>query len=359
MSLNKIINIVFSPWSLALPIAFVLFIFIPIEFNKYRLDLVEKFDVERFKHLADLYYHDFDKDGISEQCYVCSNELGNAAVKITRDDQALVDQWNFAGSLIKIPKGVLFGDYDNNGQEEVYFFSQINDSIFIHAVEPFGCGVLLKNTYICTIRQVSGKFDYVINNIQLFDLNKNGYKEVIICVKAGFSLQPRSIFKLEVNSGLITKTPETGSIFIDLHVEDINEDGEYELFGDLQTTGNLSTLYPCHDSSVWLLIFDNELQFFFDPVEFKGYGAYFGLETTKTDSGNFIIGCYDYKGQENIEPQLCLFDLNGNMLRKKKLAKPNKDFYYRINKIPWDNFEHIYLFTKIGEVYKISSDLSK
>ncbi|MCD4698290.1 MAG: histidine kinase [Bacteroidales bacterium] len=355
--MKKFTNIITGPFLISLPIAVALIIFIPVDFIKYKLDIVEQWNVDSEKLGADLYFYDFDRDGISERCYIYSNSIGNAAIKITRDDHSLIDQWNFNGKLIKKSARVFFGDYDNNGLSEVYLFSLQDDSLFLNAIEPFGCGALLKNNFITTINKVKGKLDFSVGYAKLIDLDNNSYKEVVFNIKAGFSLQPRAIYKLDIKTKRIERTPNAGNMICVLRTKDINNDGYYELYGAMWTSGNLPTTYPYHDSSVWFMVIDHNLGFFFEPVEFPGYGASLTLEPVKSNKGNRMIALYDYYGVENIDPQLLLYNEKGELLKKKQLTKPSKKEYFSLRGITWDKDTYVYMFTREGAIYNISSDL--
>lgn len=356
--MKKFTNIITGPFLISLPIAVVLIIFIPVDFIKYKLDIVEQWNVDYEKGGADLYFYDFDQDGTSERCYIHSNSLGNTGIKITRDDHSLIDQWNFNGKLIIKSVSVFFGDYDNNGLAEVYLFSLKDDSLFLNAIEPTGCGLLLKNNFITTINKVKGKLDFSVGYAKLIDLDNNGYKEVVFNINAHFSLQPRAIYKLDIKTKRIERTPDAGAMIGIYRIEDINDDGYYELYGNMKTTGNLPTTYPYHDSSVWFMVIDYKLDFFFEPVEFPGYGASLTLEPVKTNRGNRIIALYDYYGEENIEPQLLLYNEKGKLLKKKRLIKPSKKRHFSLRAITWDKDPYVYMFTREGAIYNISPELN-
>ncbi|MBI9038647.1 MAG: histidine kinase [Bacteroidales bacterium] len=355
--MKKLINIITSPFLIALPIAFALIIFIPFNFQKYKLDLIDQLNVDKGKDGADLYFYDFDKDGISERCYICSNTIGNAAIKITRDDHSIIDQYNFDTKLIKELSKAFFGDYDNNGLSEVYFFSMEDDSVFLNAVEPLGCGYLLKNNFITTINKVDDKLDFRIRMAKLIDLDNNGLKDFVFKIHACFSLQPRAIYKFDIKTKCIERTPEAGSMISIYSVEDINDDGYLELFGTSNTTGNLPTTFPYHDSSVWFMVIDHNLDFFFEPVEFSEYGARLALRPLKSNKSNRIIALYDYYGKKNIKSKLLLYNEKGELIKKKTLYKPTKNKYFSLEKIIWNKDPYVYLFSKDGTIYNVSSDL--
>ncbi|MBC8488279.1 MAG: hypothetical protein H8D45_19810, partial [Bacteroidetes bacterium] len=355
--MKKFTNIITSPFLISLPIAVVLIIFIPIDFIKYKFDLIDQLNVNYEKGGADLYFYDFDRDGTSERCYIYSNSIGNAAIKITRNDRSLIEQWNFDGKLINESSRVSFGDYDDNGKDEVYLFSLKDDSLFLNAIEPLGCGFLLKNNLITTINKVGGKLDFSIGNAKLIDLDNNVYKEVVFNINAHFSLQPRAIYKLDIITKRVERTPDAGTMIGIYRAEDINDDGYYELFGKIQTTGNLPTTYPYHDSSVWIMVVDHNLDFFFEPVELPGYGASLTLEPVKSNKGTRIIALYDYYGKENINPQLLLCNEKGELIKKKPILKPYKKRYFSLRAITWDKNPYVYLFTRDGTIYNVSSEL--
>ena len=73
------------------------------------------------------------------------------------------------------------------------------------------------------IRKRDGKIDYSLDP-HLVDLNLDGYKELVVSVRAGFSLQPRQVFSYNLIEDTITSSPKSGNIS-GLKFHDLDDDG--------------------------------------------------------------------------------------------------------------------------------------
>lgn len=104
---------------------------LPDWFNKYKAELIE--DTRNIPN-PNILYHDFDHDGFSEMAALkYQKDIDESALKIYAYNGGLINQWTFEEPWLQ--RSMIFGDYDHNGHDEVYVFTQANDSLFLYAID--------------------------------------------------------------------------------------------------------------------------------------------------------------------------------------------------------------------------------
>ena len=90
-------------------------------------------------------------------------------------------------------------NYDHDRYKEIVVFTRIEDSVFMNIVEPLDPnGLNVINKFATKIRKVKDKIDFSINWNGFYDLNNDGYKEIIFGVFGGLSRQPRQLFAYNI-----------------------------------------------------------------------------------------------------------------------------------------------------------------
>jgi len=272
----KLTNILQSPFFLALIVTLIIIPFLPEIFDKYKTKLVDS-DLlypPNSNMKRGIYYNDFDHDGNSEKIR-CQFGTNMPSFIIYDNNDGVLCQINFKKPLLE--KSILFfGDYDNNGLNEIYFFTYKNDSIFIQSVEPFDgkkcTNIPKKPIFIDKVRK-NDKMDIgVIWNVEMFDLDKDNYKEVIFILMTGFALQPRNLYAYNIENEIIIKSPKSGSTLqftnIGSSLYDLDNDGKTEIICGSIAVGNFTFDFPYRDNSAWLFVFDNNLSFSLSQLNF-------------------------------------------------------------------------------------------
>ncbi len=65
---------------------------------------------------------------------------------------------------------------------------------------------------------------------------------------------------------------------------DVDNDSKPEIFGLIGASANYKTKVPYSDWSTWLMVFNEKLEFKFEPVEFPGYPKILETSPFKSDS---------------------------------------------------------------------------
>ena len=263
----------FLPVFIALVFTVIIIYLLPPAFNKFILTPIR---VSKLTNPAKaVFLHDFNHDGISEVAKLSfqNNQGFEPFFDIRTIDDFFLDNWLIKkGSWIDGKNAVTFGDYDHNGQDEIYAFTKSNDSIFLYGLEPMGRKSFVVNgKFICKGRYFGGQFDTNIAKSTLCDLNGDGYKEIIFSVLGGYSIQPRAMFAYDIKHDTLYRSPFGMEVTEFFDCKDIDGDSKPEIFGTTSVRGNTKLSEPLSDSIAWVIVYNNKLQYKFKPVPLTYY----------------------------------------------------------------------------------------
>lgn len=243
-------NIILNNCTIALAITAVLILFANPVKKKFlvKLDKTESFSPQLL-----IYYSDLDNDGNSEKIEFQPNLQGFDCIKIFNPSH--IGQFNSKTYKPARSFGLSFSDFDNNGIREIYFTGIRNDSIFINQY-------IFRESVISEffIEKLAPETDFVIYIENLADLNNDGFKDILLTVKAGYKLQPRKIYLFDIAGNTLRKSPFTGAKPQRLLLEDLNNDGKKEIITGTNATKNYKEPVAYTDSFSWILQFDQQLQ---------------------------------------------------------------------------------------------------
>lgn len=286
-----LLNVVASPFFLALPIAIVVIVFLPNPSSKYKVELSEK--VHANKPICQENFYDFNNDGIDERVVVFHNMVkGKAAIKVLTNEGINYEQWNFHGHFQKNFSHYFCTDLDNNGFSEIYVFYFKDDSVFMGAVQPYpNKELLFMKKFVSVINKRDGNIDYGIGSYKQIDIDNDGFDELLFHINAGFSRQPRSIFIYDHQDGSFRASKSIGAYFGHMVISDLDNDTVPEIYCGSATIANIqdSLNIPFNDYSSWFFGFDNNLEFLFPPIEQKAYPSSIQIcNYTNSEGKNFI-----------------------------------------------------------------------
>lgn len=258
-----------NAWLISLIPFVVIVFFVPINTNKYNLTLLRTNLVSPGQYV---FYDDLDNDGTSERM-IASDQSNATSVSIS-NKSGIIDQWNFGGSFsLDLKKSiVLTGDKDNDGKKEVYVFTLKSDSIFLHCISDLNNSVPgLKNRFISVVGKGIKNPDPTIVPTDMYDIDSDGTKEFIFGINTGISHSPRKLFAYYIDRDSLVSSPETGYFIMDIMQADINKDGYNEFLPWGYAACNIEPQKSrYHDYNSFLLAFDKDLRFIFEPVKFGG-----------------------------------------------------------------------------------------
>jgi two-component sensor histidine kinase len=318
-----------SPFFLALPVTILFIFFLPDVFQKYKTEIVERGIIHKkdgFEYFADL-----NGDGASEQIVLFNNTEGRTSIKILDYNGLIIDHFYFSGEIIYNSSSLVTDIFNSSSQTGIFLMTRSNDSILLHGV----CGgrsnkILFRDQFITTLSEQNGKFDYSIVGMYLYDLDRNGTKEIVSGILAGFQVQPRLLYVYDIGSGRIVKTPPMANFQSICDTADLNGDGFPELLASSYAIDNNEGRreLPYDDNSAWLTVYDRNLNFLFPPKQFKGKYIQLSLQSLISAGKPRLVVLYTTLVPGTGLPKLMMFDVSGKFLKERILAdKPNETNY--------------------------------
>jgi len=316
--LKLLSRIALSTWFLAIFPALIIISFLPIIGSKYTLD-IEKSD--NYKGLK--VYEDLNGDSISEAIMTRVERPFNPVIVVNNEAQ-IYDQWNIPDTLIESISNLYFGDFDHNGLKEIYIFSLKEDSVFLNVNEFFKpTGLHINRKFITKIQLVNGINVSTVYFCGFFDNNGDGKDELYFGFDSGYGREPRRIFCFDLVQQKLTVSPFTGNIPFDYQMEDMDGDLLPEIFGNMTAPGNYKTNVPFSDSSTWLMVFDDKLNFKFPPIQFKGFTNGLFVKSFHVDQHKYYVVLHTNYGVDStiLKPSIMIYLPGGELLRSRSLEE--------------------------------------
>lgn len=324
-------KIALNPFFQALVVAGLLILFVPMGINKYRCDQVElstSFDGTQFV------FADLDHDGVSERIQTFYNRAENAGIAL-RKDIFTIGQWNFKGVYEKFSPRLMLGDYDSNSKDEIYIFTQVNDSIMLHILEyDDEPKLIMQDRLIAILGENLMDPDFVIFPGQVTDMNGDGSGDLVFAVNAGHSRQPRCIMIYDVLNDSLIQSPFFGAQVNRFYMENLDLDPFPEFYLHTYAAANYNKEPVAYsDTSSWLIALDHDLEFLFPPLEFPGPTG--GLQATVIETAAGVkrfMSVAVFGSPVPDTAMLFLADLKGNRIREKKYE--SSSIYALIGMVP-------------------------
>ena len=274
--------------------------------DKYNLSIINK---ERSDFNNIYYYHDLDKDGNSEKLYFQKNNGGRIGL-IVYTKYKVIDHWNFDGEWGRNNKPFI-GDFNNDGTDEVFLFSQIKDSLYIHCIDPINNRIIFRNKAITKVSKIRNGYDFGIYPGVLYDMDFDGVKEIYFSINTGYSTKPRNLFAYNFIKDTIIISPESCTPLFSPIAYDLDNDNIPELFSSTFAAGNCDLSRDYSDQYSWLMVFNPDLSFKFEPIPFNAYPA----ETKVGILNNNIFVFHRYNGTGEYSSLMALVNSKGNFLK--------------------------------------------
>ena len=149
-------------------------------------------------------------------------------------ENELIDQWNFSGKWYDI---IETGDYNNDGEDEIFLFSAKEDSILLHGYSLFNNELIFNDKFIAK-GNPSLNIPANVNKGKLIDVNNDGYKEVVFAIMTSFLLAPRALYAYDIKNDTLITSENYGSWRNELYFCDINGDNKEEILSGSTSPGN-------------------------------------------------------------------------------------------------------------------------
>lgn len=272
---NKAILFLAKPMVLAFFITFILFLFFP-EVKKYRLEEAERSNSQNAYGSIYSMFADMNGDGETEWLQSGENIRGDHSVFLRKANGSNIEQYNFPGKVPERSSRFFIGDADKNGFLEVYLFSTIDDSLFLHCFEPMKeNGIYAEKVFVDLIREHNKMIDYYIFMTGLSDMNNDGHMTFVFSVIAGYSIYPRKTYTFNPLTNVLNQSV-SGGWQIGNQIVAQGPDGNQVVLSSVFAVGNFNEteIIPYTDHSAWLFVLDHQMNFLFEPIEFKGFNTF-------------------------------------------------------------------------------------
>lgn len=358
---RKALYFLISPWFIALLVTIIFVLLVPANLSKYETGLKLN---SRINPDAKFLAHDFNHDQQSEKVQIALNFPDKTPHVLFRNHQnKLILQWNFSGDFVDMSAPV-FGDYDNNGSDEIYVATYSRDSIRLNAFEPLtGEGLNVKGRALCRAEKYNGFQDWRVTGGELLDLNGDGFGELLVLVYAGFTYQPRAIYAWDIRNDSVWRSPAAGACLIsNLTIFEGPATGGPFITGYITSTNNSSDHpeldIPYKDSCSWLMVFDKNLNFVFDPVPFPGHPSDVKPQFFKANNEIFIMLMASIAGISQYPNHLAIYDLNGDLIRKRILTNEHDNLMKLRGAGVGPPYLAIDAIDRSGNIFRVHQDLT-
>lgn len=311
---QTILRIVSHPFTLSLVLGSIIILCLPPIFNKYKAKLLSAAKSD-LTHIT--VYHDFNHNGTSSKIGLLSNPIQPNI--IIWENNKIIDQWDHPGEYAK-GDFFFFADYDHDNLDELYFVTISNDSIYLKGINPYATDetdFLYKK--IDGYKKKNNENDCCIDFIKATDLTNDGYHELVFSVSTGYTAYPRKIYAYDIKtSNMIESDPSCFPILKPM-AYDLNRDGVDEFICNNSAFTNCDTFsFPTYnDHQAWLVVFDKNLNFLFDPVSFGEYMTGIKVQPIQGKDSVYLFAYQFHHGTKEIGNRLFLFDLNGRVISER------------------------------------------
>jgi hypothetical protein len=318
----------FLPWIVALIFAAIVIYLLPNKlFFKYRLEVYSQTETNNSHN----FFVDLDGDGISEWVEMSYNYISKAfpylMVKSNIDPyfgHTLHHQINYTPTLLEATPPI-FEDYDGDGIKEAFFFTSRNDSLFLLGIFPFISDGVFLEKFITNVSIKEETYDFVVYSAGLFDLNKDGFKEVVFKVIAGFAMDPRKFYAYDLRNDILNTSPTNYMAFMEN-----TSSAHHDSLGWIFTSSNYapgnakSEALPNDftDTLSWIFALNSKLQFLFDPIQTDTINTTVQLKLSQEGAENYIFALLIPKNNR-FDHKLFKYDLNGSLLLEKVIDRKN------------------------------------
>jgi len=352
---KTILRIVLQPITLSLVIGLVIILLLPPIFNKYNARLISS---EKTNLSEVTVYHDLKNSGNSNRIVFFADQ--EQPHLIIWENDRIVDQWDHQGEY-GVGDFYFFADYDHDSLVELYFLTVLNDSVYLNGINPYASGeTSFLHTKIDWYKKQNDINDCFVQFIKATDLNGDGYQDLVFSISTGYTAYPRKIYAYDVRTtDLVESNPSCFPILKPMAF-DLNKDGVDEFICNTNAYTNCDTLlYPTYsDQKAWLVVFNKNLDYLFDPIPLGEYMSGVKVLPIQTKDSVYLIVYQFYQGTKDMDNRLLLFDINGGLIKERVIPYfeyPDRGMLVMRN---GNDKNHLYLIQNDGVIKQIDTALN-
>lgn len=324
-----------SPAFLAIIPAILLILFIPHPSARYSISIdgTKRYDGQYF-------YSDLNSDTISELIYT-GHGVPYYFIAVKDLNNRIYDQWNLPDCMNDGISKIFTGNYDRDLYSEIYVFTHKDDSLFLNINEMLDPdGVRRIHMFVTMISYLNGEPGSVLFPAGFHDKDKDGFEELYFSISSVFRSGPRNVYCLNINNMKLDSGKLSREVPLQIQMQDVDEDGSPEFFGMMSASGNYRSDEPFSDSSTWFMVYNDKLDFEFEPVGFAGFAN--GLQINRFKN-EYALLHWAGGTTSSMESGVMLFSQEGKQEKIKSLKELNLDSYIQPKIITDTSMDYIIL----------------
>ncbi|MGM0378051.1 MAG: histidine kinase, partial [Bacteroidota bacterium] len=302
-------------------------------------------------------YRDIDNDGNSDKLrFINFRERGFSSVVVYRNNRTL-GQWNLKGTWNDNRPMFMVNDYDQDGVKEIFLFTHHENSVLLHGLAPLSKDSMIVENR--TIFEYGTRDSLPVDNITaqqggFVNLDDHPSRELYFSLTTGFNKKPRGVAVYNFEKDSLHYRSLGGVCLKNFHHIE-TEDRDFPLLtGGTWAHGNYPPDTTFTDMKSWLMVFDRDLEFLFEPVPFDEHPMQLLVESFRQKGETFLLVYSRYYGdRKDIAPTLYVYDMEGNKIREKsfpEMEKPKKSGIMVMD-------DALFLISGEGEVNKLDHQL--
>ncbi|MFQ6091410.1 MAG: ATP-binding protein [bacterium] len=203
-----------------------------------------------------LFVEDIDEDGRDEILFAERWDPGTTHL-IYFDEKIGIFQWDlpFQNSVIHSP---FCANLDSKGDQEIIIPEKRGNVIFLNVYSSDRDSIIRFKALEGKDFDGNGIWDGQIVPHFAEDLNGDGYKDIIVAVRAGRDLQPRGIYAYDVKSGKEVWRYKTGPHIEKIFLRDLDGDDTSEIIASSYAPANGSEANNTDDSHSYLIVLSKD-----------------------------------------------------------------------------------------------------
>lgn len=259
-----------------------------IQVPDYRYEMIDEINLAPERG-DKVYFEELDSDGAEEIIIKRNNVVNNASFIVYRSNHQLYDQVNFPEQSIK-NSDLFFSDMDGDGLKEINIFTWHLDSAFLYSVEFSSQEMLINRQFIAKARRIQGNEDFAVGAGRSIDMDLDGREELVFYFHGFFNDYPRKIFIYDWDEGNLKSSDHLNAKFVITDIIDLDGDRYPEiLLTNHPSANNNDTTVFLNDHHAWLVAFDRNLDFLFEPRKSSGINTQFCLSVIEQNGINNIL----------------------------------------------------------------------